>query len=83
MAEQQMSREEQMGYHKGAFFTLLKEKEGLMQMMAVVDQFIQAHMKALKELGIDIEAEMKKAAEIIKKAQQEKKPGESVADKLA
>ena len=36
-------------------------------MLNVVEQLIQAHVKALKDLGVDLEAEAKKAQDAAKK----------------
>jgi hypothetical protein len=56
------SNPEQVGFHKGALTTLAKEREELMRMLSIVEQLMQMHIKALKELGIDLEAEAKKVA---------------------
>ncbi|MFH1065280.1 MAG: hypothetical protein V1734_02130 [Nanoarchaeota archaeon] len=61
------TKQEQIGFHKGALSTLMGEQQALSQMMNVVNQVAQAHVKALKELGVDFEAEMKKAQEAAKK----------------
>jgi len=82
MAEQQVSKEEQIGFHKGALATLAKEREEMVKILQIVEQLMQAHLKGLKDLGVDLEAEAKKAAEIMKKAQEEKKPGEDIAHRL-
>jgi hypothetical protein len=50
-----MEKEETIGYHKGSLATLIKEREGLMQLLSVVDQLIQAHKKALEDLGVSLE----------------------------
>ncbi len=60
MTEEKMSKEELIGFHKGALNTLGNERNELAKMVNVVDQLIQAHMKGLKDLGIDLEAEAKK-----------------------
>lgn len=82
MEQPQVSKEEQIGHHKGSIFTLIKEREELIRMVQNVEVLIQAHSRALKELGIDIEAEFKKAAEAMKKAQETKKPGENISSRL-
>lgn len=83
MEEQpQVSKEEQIGFHKGALATLAKEREEMVKIVQIVEQLMQAHLKGLKDLGVDLEAEAKKAAEIMKKAQEQKQPGEDIADKL-
>jgi hypothetical protein len=56
-----MANEEIIGYHKGALATLSKERQELVKMVGVVDQFIQMHIEELKKLGVDLEAEAKKA----------------------
>lgn len=57
-----MAREEEIGFHKGALTTLVKERQELIKMVSVVEQLMQLHVKSLKELGVDLEAEAKKAA---------------------
>jgi len=55
------SKEEQIGFHKGALTTLAKERQELARMLQIVEQLMQVHLKGLKELGVDLEAEAKKA----------------------
>lgn len=62
-----MAKEEQIGFHKGSLATLAKEREELIRLINITEQLMQAHIKALKELGVDLEAEAKKAQEQIKK----------------
>jgi len=52
MAE--MSREEQIGFHKGALTTLIKERQELARILNIVDRLIQAHLKALEQLGVKV-----------------------------
>lgn len=52
---------EQAGFHKGALTTLAKERQELIRMLGVVEQLMRLHVKALKDLGVDLEAEAKKA----------------------
>lgn len=54
MAEQ-MSKEEQIGFHKGSLSTLAKERQELGRLLQIVEQLMQMHIKALKELGVDLE----------------------------
>ena len=56
-------KEEQIGFHKGAASTLAKERQELIRMITIVDQLLQAHLKSLKDLGVDLEKEAKKAKE--------------------
>ena len=48
------SKEEQIGFHKGALTTLAKERQELLKMVNVVEQIMQMHVKALRNLGIDL-----------------------------
>ncbi|MBU2638538.1 MAG: hypothetical protein KJ955_06190 [Nanoarchaeota archaeon] len=61
------TNDEQIGFHKGSLAVLAKEQEMFVQTLQVIQQLMQAHIKALKELGVDLEAEMKKAQEAAKK----------------
>lgn len=51
------SKEEQIGFHKGSLATLAKERQELSRILGIVEQLMQAHIAALKELGVDLEAE--------------------------
>ncbi|MBI4139378.1 hypothetical protein HY483_00260 [Candidatus Woesearchaeota archaeon] len=59
MVDKKISKDEEVGYHKGAIYTLMNERNGLAQMIGIVEQLLQAHIKSLKDLGIDIVAELK------------------------
>lgn len=59
---------EQVGFHKGALSTLFAERNELVKMVGIVDAFIQAHVKALEKLGVDIKAEIEKAQRDAEKA---------------
>ena len=65
MAKQTVSRDEQIGFHKGALTTLAKEREEMMKVLSIVEQLMQMHIKGLKELGVDLEKESKKPKEPI------------------
>jgi len=54
MAEE-ANKEEQVGFHKGSLSTLAKEREELVRITSIVEQLMQMHVKALKELGVDLE----------------------------
>lgn len=62
MAEPQPSKDEQIGFHKGALSTLAKEREEMMKILNIVEQLMQMHVKSLKELGVDLEAMAKEAS---------------------
>ena len=51
---------EQIGFHKGALTTLAKEREEMKKILSIVEQLMQMHIKALKDLGVDLEKEAKK-----------------------
>ena len=64
MAEQNVqgrSREEQVGFHKGSLSTLAKEREELLRILSIVEQLMQMHVGALKDMGIDLAASAKQA----------------------
>ena len=60
------SKDEQIGFHKGALTTLAKEREEFMKVLAIVEQLMQMHLKSLKDLGIDLEEQASKAKAPVK-----------------
>ena len=72
MSNQKTSRDEQVGFHKGALTTLAKERQELIRMAQIVEQLMQAHMKSLKDLGVDLEKEAQEALEKAKKENSKK-----------
>jgi len=60
MAKEQASKDEQIGFHKGALTTLAKEREEMMKILSIVEQLMQMHIKRLQELGIDLQQEAQK-----------------------
>ena len=75
MAEENVSKDEQIGFHKGALSTLAKERQELMKLVGIVEQLMQMHVKALQELGVDLQ---KMAEDATKET---KKPIEDLVDK--
>jgi len=73
------SKEEQVGFHKGSLSTLAKERQELARILQIVEQLMQLHIAALKELGVDLEKDMKDA---IDNANQTKKPEKPIEDML-
>jgi|TARA_Y100000310_G_C20633672_1_gene790025 hypothetical protein len=61
MAKEEISKEEQIGFHKGSLSTLAKERQELARLLQIVETLMTSHIKALKDLGVDLEAEAKKA----------------------
>ena len=53
----QASKDEQIGFHKGALSTLMKEREEMAKVLQIVEQLMQMHVKALKDLGVDLVAQ--------------------------
>ncbi len=50
----QISKEEEIGFHKGALNTLANERNELFKMLQNVEAIMQAHIKRLEELGVKI-----------------------------
>lgn len=74
MAE--MSKEEQIGFHKGSLSTLSKEREEMGRIIGIVEQLMQMHIGALKELGVDLEKEGQEVT--AKPVSEKKKPIEDI-----
>jgi uncharacterized protein YutE (UPF0331/DUF86 family) len=68
------SKDEQIGFHKGALSTLAKEREEMQKILSIVEQLMQMHIKALKDLGVDLAEQAKEA----KKGKAKKKPIEDI-----
>ena len=47
-----MDKQEEIGFHKGALATLVKEREELVRLVNIVNALIKAHMEALEKLGV-------------------------------
>jgi len=60
MAKDAVSRDEQVGFHKGALTTLAKEREEMLKILSIVEQLMQMHIKGLQELGVDLQKEAQK-----------------------
>ena len=50
-----ISKEEEIGVHKGSLNTLAAERAELIKMIGNVEAIMQAHLKRLEELGVKIE----------------------------
>ncbi len=64
-----ISKDEQIGFHKGSLTTLAKEREEMLKILSIVEQLMQMHIKNLQELGVDLRNEAQ---------QKSKKPIEDV-----
>ena len=54
MNEPKMSREEQVGYHKGSINTLMAERMEMIKIVGITESLIDAHIKELEKLGVKI-----------------------------
>jgi hypothetical protein len=54
MAEN-ISKEERIGYHKGAINTLIGERNELMKMLNTTEGLIRAHAAELEKLGVKLQ----------------------------
>jgi hypothetical protein len=48
------SKDEQIGFHKGALSTLAKERQEMFKILQIVEQLMKVHIKSLQELGVDL-----------------------------
>ena len=53
-AQPAMSRDEQIGYHKGAIATLIAERNELLRLVSITESLLQAHLQELEKLGIKL-----------------------------
>ncbi len=49
-----VKKDEQIGFHKGAIATLLKERTEVIKMLNIVNALLNAHVNELRKLGVDI-----------------------------
>ena len=75
-----VSKDEQVGFHKGALATLAKVREEMAKILNIVEQLMQMHIKALKELGVDLVAAAKQVAK--SKGKSAKKKAKPIEDLL-
>jgi len=66
--QENVNKDEQIGFHKGALTTLAKEREEMMKILQIVEQLMQMHIKGLKELGVDLEKAAKNAKQTTAKS---------------
>ena len=62
-----MNKDEQIGFHKGSIATLAKEREELLKIVNIVEQIMQAHNESLKKLGVNLEEQAREFQEKLKK----------------
>jgi len=51
------SKDEQIGFHKGALSVLSKEREEMQRILGIIEQLMQMHIKSLGDLGVDLSKE--------------------------
>lgn len=54
MEENSMSKDEQIGFHKGALQTLVNERNELYKIVQITEALMKQHMEELKKLGVDL-----------------------------
>lgn len=56
LSEPKISKEEEIGFHKGCLNTLVGERNELIKMIQNVEAIMQAHLKRLQELGVKVDS---------------------------
>ena len=51
----QMSKEMEVGFHQGSLNTLVNERNELIKMVQNIESIMQAHLKRLEELGVEVQ----------------------------
>ncbi len=69
-----MSKDEQVGFHKGSLTVLAKERQEMQRILGIVEQLMQMHLAELKRLGVDLSKEAAEASKTAATGQKEKKP---------
>ncbi|MFH1501037.1 MAG: hypothetical protein ABIE22_03785 [archaeon] len=57
-----MSKDEEIGYHKGAISTMINERNELIKIIQLIESLMQSHLKRLEELGVKIQKQESKKA---------------------
>ena len=50
----EMSKDEQIGFHKGSINTLMAERNEMVRIISVTENLINVHVKELEKLGIKL-----------------------------
>ena len=72
------TKDEQIGFHKGALSTLSKERSEMARILQIVEQLMQMHVAALNELGVDLQKEVEQMKQETTPQPGKKKPIEDV-----
>jgi hypothetical protein len=78
--QENVSKDEQIGFHKGALKTLAAERQELTKILHIVEQLMHMHINGLKELGVDLEAQAQ--ATQTQQPQQPTQSGNSALDNI-
>jgi hypothetical protein len=54
-SERKMSKEEEIGFHKGSLNNLIGERNELIKLLQNVEALMQMHIKSLEELGVKLQ----------------------------
>ncbi len=54
-----ITKEEQIGFHKGAVSTLAAERNELLRLVNITESLIQAHVAELEKLGVKLQQNTK------------------------
>ena len=54
VSEEKISKEEQIGFHKGAINTLMAERNEMLRIVSVTESLINSHVSELDKLGVKI-----------------------------
>ena len=73
--EENLSKEEQIGFHKDSLSTLSKERQELQRILQIVEQLMQMHVSSLKDLGVDLSKDIDESNKEVKRP---KKPIEDI-----
>ena len=79
---QDVSKDEQIGFHKGALSTLAKERTEMMKILNIVEQLMQMHVKGLQELGIDLTKATQGQEQVTPVVSGQQKPSKPIDDLL-
>ncbi|MDO8508596.1 MAG: hypothetical protein Q7S27_02830 [Nanoarchaeota archaeon] len=59
--KEKISKDEEIGYHKGAINTLIAERNELLKIASITESLISAHVKELEKLGVKIKLQQNEA----------------------
>ncbi len=74
-----MSKDEQIGFHKGSLSTLAKERQELARILQIVEQLMQMHLASLTDLGVNLDKDVVEGAN---NQAPQKKPEKPIEDLL-